>query len=98
MKLLFDQNLSHRLVGQLAAEFPGSAHVRDAALAAAPDMDVWAYAAANDFAIVSKDTDLPTAGPAVRPAAQGHLGPSRKQLDGRCGGIAQFTAVGHSGV
>ena len=29
MKLLFDQNLSHRLVSQLAAEFPGSTHVRD---------------------------------------------------------------------
>jgi len=58
MKLLFDQNLSHRLVGQLAGEFPGSAHVRDAGLAAAPDPDVWAYAAANGFAIVSKDTDF----------------------------------------
>jgi predicted nuclease of predicted toxin-antitoxin system len=27
MKLLIDQNLSHRLVGMLAAEFPGSTHV-----------------------------------------------------------------------
>jgi predicted nuclease of predicted toxin-antitoxin system len=30
MKLLFDQNLSDRLVGQLASEFPGSQHVRNA--------------------------------------------------------------------
>ena len=58
MKLLFDQNMSHRLVGQLAAEFPGSAHVRDAGLAAAPDPDVWVSAAANGFVIVSKDTDF----------------------------------------
>ncbi len=58
MKLLFDQNLSHRLVVQLSTEFPGSAHVRDAGLASAPDSDVWAYAAANGFAIVSKDTDF----------------------------------------
>jgi predicted nuclease of predicted toxin-antitoxin system len=58
MKLLFDQNLSYRLVGQLAAEFPGSVHVRDAGLATAPDADVWAYAAANGFIIVSKDTDF----------------------------------------
>jgi predicted nuclease of predicted toxin-antitoxin system len=58
MKLLFDQNLSHRLVGQLAAEFPGSAHVRDLGLATAADPDVWAYAAANGFVIVSKDTDF----------------------------------------
>jgi predicted nuclease of predicted toxin-antitoxin system len=58
MKLLFDQNLPHRLVGQLAAEFPGSAHVRDAGLAAAPDLEVWTYAAVNGFVIVSKDTDF----------------------------------------
>ena len=58
MKLLFDQNLSHHLVAQLAAEFPGSAHVRDVGLAAAPDPDVWAHAAANGFVIVSKDTDF----------------------------------------
>lgn len=58
MKLLIDQNLSHRLVGLLATEFPGSTHVRDAGLAAAPDPDVWAHAAANGFVIVSKDTDF----------------------------------------
>ena len=58
MNLLFDQNLSHRLVGQLAAEFPGSEHVRDAGLASAPDPDVWAHAAAGGFVIVSKDTDF----------------------------------------
>jgi predicted nuclease of predicted toxin-antitoxin system len=58
MKLLFDQNLSHRLVGLLAAEFPGSAHVRDLGMSASSDADVWAYAGANGFVIVSKDTDF----------------------------------------
>lgn len=58
MKLLFDQNLSHQLVGLLIAEFPNSAHVRDVGLAASPDSDVWTYAAANAFVIVSKDTDF----------------------------------------
>jgi predicted nuclease of predicted toxin-antitoxin system len=58
MKLLFDQNLSPRLVALLAVEFPGSQHVRDAGLAAAPDPAVWAYAAAQGLAIVSKDSDF----------------------------------------
>ncbi len=58
MKLLFDQNLSHRLVGQLSTEFPGSAHVRDAGLAASPDLTVWTHAAAGGFMLVSKDTDF----------------------------------------
>jgi len=30
MKLLFDENLSPRLVEALASEYPGSAHVRNA--------------------------------------------------------------------
>jgi|SRR5947209_205156 predicted nuclease of predicted toxin-antitoxin system len=58
MKLLFDQNLSDRLVGQLASEFPGSQHVRNAGLASAPDAAVWAYAAAQGLVIVSKDSDF----------------------------------------
>ena len=58
MRLLFDQNLSPRLVRLLAAEFPGSQHVRNAGLAAAPDPAVWAYAAAQGLAIVSKDSDF----------------------------------------
>lgn len=58
MKLLFDQNLSHRLVAHFSAEFPDSEHVRNVGLAKAPDSDVWSYAAANGFVITSKDTDF----------------------------------------
>jgi predicted nuclease of predicted toxin-antitoxin system len=58
MKLLFDQNLSHKLSAQLAAEFPGSAHVRDFGLADASDPAVWSHAAAQGFVIVSKDVDF----------------------------------------
>jgi predicted nuclease of predicted toxin-antitoxin system len=58
MKLLFDQNLSLRLVRLLAAEFPGSQHVRDVGLAIAPDPAIWAYAAAQGMVIVSKDSDF----------------------------------------
>lgn len=58
MKLLFDENLSPRLVGLLAVEFPGSEHVRNVGLAAAPDPAVWAHAAAQGLVIVSKDSDF----------------------------------------
>ncbi len=58
MKLLFDENLSPRLVGLLAVEYPGSEHVRNVGLAAAPDPAVWAYAAAQGLVIVSKDSDF----------------------------------------
>ena len=55
MKLLFDQNLSHKLPALLAAVFPGSAHVRDFNLQSADDRDVWQFARANGFIITSKD-------------------------------------------
>jgi predicted nuclease of predicted toxin-antitoxin system len=40
MKLLFDQNLSHRLIARLVAEFPGSEHIRNLGMTASPDADV----------------------------------------------------------
>ncbi len=58
MKLLFDANLSPRLVSRLADLFPASTHVRDIGLKAADDPLVWDYARANDFMIVSKDADM----------------------------------------
>jgi predicted nuclease of predicted toxin-antitoxin system len=58
VNLLFDQNLSHRLVRSLADIFPHSNHVRDVGLGSADDEAVWQYAAAEGFAIVSKDSDF----------------------------------------
>jgi predicted nuclease of predicted toxin-antitoxin system len=58
MKLLFDENLSHKLVRLLADLFPDSVHVRDVGLKAADDSDVWEYAQDNSFLICSKDSDL----------------------------------------
>jgi predicted nuclease of predicted toxin-antitoxin system len=54
VKLLFDQNLSHKLVRHLADLFPDSIHVRDVGLKAAGDPLVWGYARDNDLMIVSK--------------------------------------------
>jgi len=58
MKLLFDENLSPKLPRLLAAAFPGSLHVRDCGLKGCPDEDLWAYARANGFTVISKDSDF----------------------------------------
>ena len=58
MKLLFDQNLSPRLVSSLADCFPESAHVRDFALDRAPDAQVLDFSQANGYVLVSKDSDF----------------------------------------
>ena len=58
MKLLFDENLSHKLSRRLVDLFPDSIHVRDVGLKSSDDPLVWEYAQQNDFAIVSKDADM----------------------------------------
>ncbi len=58
MKLLFDQNLSPRLVHRLVVDYPGSAHVSMLGLGQAFDVDVWAYARDHGFTIVTKDVDF----------------------------------------
>jgi len=57
MKVLFDQNLSPKLVVGLADLLPDSSHVQSAGLGPASDEDVWEYARLNGFAIVTKDED-----------------------------------------
>ncbi len=57
MMLLFDQNLSPKLVTRLADLFPGSSHVQSAGLDRADDNQIWEYARLNGFAIVTKDED-----------------------------------------
>lgn len=58
MKLLLDENLSRRLVPQLADLFPGSTHVASVGLLQATDARLWEYAKAHDFAIVTADADF----------------------------------------
>jgi predicted nuclease of predicted toxin-antitoxin system len=58
MKLLFDENLSPKLVRLLSDLFPASAHVRDVGLASASDPIVWRYAIEHDLIITSKDEDF----------------------------------------
>jgi predicted nuclease of predicted toxin-antitoxin system len=57
MKLLFDQNLSPRLVKRLADLFPGSSHMQSEGLDCASDDQIWDHARLNGFAIVTKDAD-----------------------------------------
>lgn len=58
MRLLFDQNLSRRLVRQLAVEYPDSRHVTDVDLDTSTDVEIRAWAGEHDHVIVSKDSDF----------------------------------------
>jgi predicted nuclease of predicted toxin-antitoxin system len=58
MILLFDQNLSFRLVSILADVFPGAKHVRDLTLTQSNDQEIWNVAKKNGFIVVSQDADF----------------------------------------
>ncbi len=58
MRLLFDQNLSWRLVDALRDLYPDSTHVRTVGLASTDDAPVWEYARVNSLTIVTKDADF----------------------------------------
>ena len=57
-KLLFDNNISHRVLLKIADIFPHSLHVMLKNLDESTDLEVWKYAKLNDLAIVTKDSDF----------------------------------------
>lgn len=58
MKLLFDHNISHRLVAKLEDVFPGSTQTRLLNFSRANDPQIWRFAKTYGFLIVSKDKDI----------------------------------------
>jgi len=58
VKLLLDENLSPRLIEAISRAFPASRHVEHVGLRGQPDLQVWEFAARNEFVVVSKDHDF----------------------------------------
>ena len=58
VKLLFDQNLSPKLVKRLFNLYPNSDHLDLLGLGTAEDALVWRYAKDNGFVVVTKDADF----------------------------------------
>lgn len=58
MKLLFDQNISFRIVKTITDIFPNFKQVGQVGLNGASDLAIWEYAKLNDFTIVTFDSDF----------------------------------------
>lgn len=58
VKLLSDENLSDRIIHRIIALYPNSEHVKALRLVNTDDAMIWEYAKANNFVIVSKDSDF----------------------------------------
>lgn len=55
---LIDNNLSPKIATKIARAFPGSQHVYHLNLDKVSDQEVFEYAAANNFSILTKDADF----------------------------------------
>jgi predicted nuclease of predicted toxin-antitoxin system len=92
VKLLFDQNLSRRLVIRLADIFPNSSHVQFHGLTEATDTEIWEFAKSEGFCIVTQDVDF---------AEKSRLyGSPPKVIWLRCGNVPtnQVEAILRSGI
>ncbi len=58
MKLLFDQNISFRLIEKIADFFPEARQVVHLGLTNATDLQIWNFAKENGYAIVTFDADF----------------------------------------
>ena len=58
MKLLFDQNISFRVLNLINALYPESKHVKDFGLQHSSDRQIWNFAKGNGFHIVTYDADF----------------------------------------
>ena len=58
MKLIFDQNISYRILKKLNVVFKDSIHVSDAGLNNSFDNDIWIFAKKHQYTIVTYDADF----------------------------------------
>ena len=58
MKLLFDQNVSFRILKKIEDQYPGSQQVKKIGLDHASDIKIWEYARKHDLTIVTFDSDF----------------------------------------
>ena len=58
MKLLLDENLSHRIVSDIQSTYPGSSQINLLSLGEATDAYIWEYARDKNYAIVTLDVDF----------------------------------------
>ncbi|WP_367241693.1 DUF5615 family PIN-like protein [uncultured Fluviicola sp.] len=58
MKLIFDQNISHRILKILSGHFTGSTSVKTENLIDSSDKAIWEFAKKSNYIIVTQDSDF----------------------------------------
>jgi predicted nuclease of predicted toxin-antitoxin system len=58
VKLLFDQNISFRIISKIKLNFPDSKQVRQLGIENYSDVEIWKFAKQNEYTIVTFDGDF----------------------------------------
>ena len=58
MKLLFDQNISFRILSKISKFFPEAKQVRELGIENFSDLEIWKFAKENNYTIVTFDADF----------------------------------------
>lgn len=58
MKILFDQNISFRIVKRIADIFPEARQVRELGIENSTDKEIWEYAKREQYTILTFDADF----------------------------------------
>lgn len=58
MKLLFDQNISFKIINKISASFPEAKQVVELNLYNSTDLEIWKYAKFHGYTIVTFDKDF----------------------------------------
>lgn len=58
MKLLFDQNISFRIIKLIEDKIPNAIHVKEVGMENSSDLNIWKFAKKNNYSIVTFDSDF----------------------------------------
>ena len=58
MRLLFDQNISFRIISKISSFFPEAKQVRELGIENFSDLEIWKFAKENNYTIVTFDADF----------------------------------------
>jgi predicted nuclease of predicted toxin-antitoxin system len=58
VRLLFDQNISFRIISKIETTFPDAKQVRKLGIENYSDLEIWKFAKENKFTIVTFDADF----------------------------------------
>ncbi len=58
MRLLFDQNISHKILKLLPEQFAGSTSVKNEGLINYTDRHIWEFSKEHEYIIVTQDSDF----------------------------------------